>query len=182
MGQAQSAAGRHLPVPTTGGRPQGIVIGVTWQSIRISRFEGLEVLELADQRTVPDLGRAKSASKVLAAALVQISGLRSIGPDALRIDHAASTAFQIAGAVLACFGNLPRLNWFLRMRWSSSMPAIVTLARRNLLKPSIGPILAFTPRWSCSMMLLRYFDDLSLVSFQSPFSSGNSRTARWEAA
>ena len=49
--------------------------------------------------------------------------------DALRIDHAASTAFQIAGAVLACFGNVPRLNWFLRMRWSSSMPAIVTLAR-----------------------------------------------------
>ena len=102
--------------------------------------------------------------------------------DALRIDHAVSTAFQIAGAVLACFGNLPRLNWFLRMRWSSSMPEIVTLARRNLLKPSIGPILAFTPRWSCSMMLLRYFDDLSLVSVKSPFSSGNSRTARWEAA
>ena len=86
---------------------------------------------------------------------------------ALRIDYAVSTAFQIAGAVLACFGNLTRLNWFLRMRWSSSMPAMVTLARLNLLKPSIGPILAFTPRWSCSMMLLRYFEDLRLVSFQS---------------
>jgi hypothetical protein len=43
------------------------------------------------------------------------------------------------------------------------MPARVTLARRNLLKPSIGPILAFTPRWSCSMMLLRYFEDLSSI-------------------
>jgi len=42
---------------------------------------------------------------------------------ALRIDHAASTAFQITGAVWACFGNLPRLNWFLRMRWSSSAAA-----------------------------------------------------------
>src|ERR1700688_2972594 len=111
-------------------------------------------------------------------ALVQIFWLEANRTDALRIDHAASTAFQIAGAVLACFGNLPRLNWFLRMRWSSSIPAIVTLARRNLLKPSMGPILAFTPRWSCSMMLLRDFDDLSLVPSQSPFSSGNSRTAR----
>ena len=73
---------------------------------------------------------------------------------AFGIDHAASPAFQIAGAVWACFGNLPRLNWFLRMRWSSSMPAMVTLARRNLLKPSIEPILAFTPRWSCLMMSL----------------------------
>ena len=36
--------------------------------------------------------------------------------DALRIDHVVSTAFQIAGSVWACFGNLPRLNWFLRMR------------------------------------------------------------------
>src|SRR3984893_15713900 len=115
-------------------------------------------------------------------ALVQIFWIEVNWTDALRIDHAVSTAFQSAGAVLACFDNLPRLNWFLRMRWSSSMPAMVTLARGNLLKPSIGPILAFTPRWSCSMMLLRYFDDLSLVSFQSPFSSGNSRTARCDRA
>jgi hypothetical protein len=32
------------------------------------------------------------------------------------------------------------------MRWMSSMPATVTFARRNLLKPSMGPILAFVER------------------------------------
>lgn len=64
----------------------------------------------------------------------------------LRIGHAVSTAFQIPGAVGACFGSLARLNWLLRMRWRSSMPAMVIFARRSLLKPSMGPILAFTPR------------------------------------
>ncbi len=57
------------------------------------------------------------------------------------------------------------------------MPEMVTFDRRNLLKPSMGPILDFIARWSCSMILLRYFDDRVLVSFQTSFSSGNSRTA-----
>ena len=57
------------------------------------------------------------------------------------------------------------------------MPAMVTFSRRNRLKPSMVPILAFIARWSCSMILLRYFDDRILVLFQTSFSSGNSRTA-----
>jgi NADPH:quinone reductase-like Zn-dependent oxidoreductase len=43
------------------------VIGVTWQSIRISRFGGPEVLELAEQRTIPDPGPGEVRIKVLAA-------------------------------------------------------------------------------------------------------------------
>ena len=41
------------------------MIGVTWQSIRISRFSGPEVLELAQQRTI--LGPGEVKIKVLAA-------------------------------------------------------------------------------------------------------------------
>ena len=62
------------------------------------------------------------------------------------------------------------------------MPAMVTFARRNLMNLSMGAILVFVARWSCSMILLRYFDDRSLVSVQSSCSSGNSRTALWETA
>ena len=40
----------------------------------------------------------------------------------------------------------------------------------------------FTPQWSCSIMLLRYFDDRRRVSFQRELCAGNSRTARWDAA
>ena len=57
------------------------------------------------------------------------------------------------------------------------MPAMVTFARRNFLKPSIGPILDFIARWSCSIILFRYFDDRSLVLSKASFSSDNSRTA-----
>jgi hypothetical protein len=32
------------------------------------------------------------------------------------------------------------------------------------LNPSIGPTRDFTPRWSCSIRLFRYFDDRSFVS------------------
>src|SRR2546428_8026922 len=50
------------------------------------------------------------------------------------------------------------------MRCSSSMPAIVIAAFRNPLKPSITAMRCFTPRWSCSIRLLRYFDERSFVS------------------
>ena len=43
------------------------MIGVTWQSVRISRFGGPEVLELAKQRTIPDPGPGEVRIKVLAA-------------------------------------------------------------------------------------------------------------------
>lgn len=45
------------------------------------------------------------------------------------------------------------------------------------LNPSIAPVRAFTPRWSCSIMLFRYFDDRSLVRFQRGLSPGISLTA-----
>jgi len=40
---------------------------MTWQNIRISRFGGPEVLELAEQRTIPDPGPGEVRIKVLAA-------------------------------------------------------------------------------------------------------------------
>src|ERR1700730_4208960 len=43
------------------------------------------------------------------------------------------------------------------------MPAIVIAAFLNALKLSITAILCFTPRWSCSIRLFRYFDERSLV-------------------
>src|SRR5580704_14268582 len=43
--------------------------------------------------------------------------------------HTASTAFQIAGAVLSLICKRRSANWFLPMRRSSSMPAIVVAAQ-----------------------------------------------------
>ena len=40
---------------------------MTWQSIRISRFGGPEVLEMAEQRTIPDPGPGEVRIKVIAA-------------------------------------------------------------------------------------------------------------------
>jgi hypothetical protein len=44
------------------------------------------------------------------------------------------------------------------------MPAIVIAAFLNPLKPSITAMRCFTPRWSCSIRLFRYFDERSFVS------------------
>src|SRR5882724_11400284 len=68
------------------------------------------------------------------------------------------------------------------MRCSSSMPAIVIAALLNALKPSITAMRCFTPRWSCSIRLFRYFDERSLVFAGSPPSAFSSRTARCDAA
>src|SRR6202042_243529 len=46
------------------------------------------------------------------------------------------------------------------------------------LKPSIVAIRCFTPRWSCSIRLFKYFDDRTFVSAGSKPSAFTSRTAR----
>src|ERR1700738_101536 len=63
------------------------------------------------------------------------------------------------------------------MRCSSSMPAIVIAAFLNILKPSITAMRCFTPRWSCSIWLFRYFDERSVASAGSEPSTFSSRTA-----
>ena len=55
-------------------------------------------------------------------------------------DYAASTAFQIAGTVWFLIRRLPRANCPLRIRWSSSIPAMVVAAQSKFLKPSVGPV------------------------------------------
>ena len=96
--------------------------------------------------------------------------------------YAASTAFQTAGVLLSLRRNPPRSNWPLWIRRSSSMPAITIAAVVNHLKPSIGPMRSFTPRWSCSIRLFRYFDERTFVSAGSWPSVFISRTARCDAA
>jgi len=61
-------------------------------------------------------------------------------------DYAASTAFQIAGTVWFLIRRLPRANCPLRIRWSSSIPAMVVAAQSKFLKPSIGPVRDLIPR------------------------------------
>src|ERR1035441_7346417 len=60
-------------------------------------------------------------------------------------DYAASTAFQIAGTVWFLIRRLPRANCPLRIRWSSSIPAMVVAAQSKFLKPSIGPVRDLIP-------------------------------------
>lgn len=62
-------------------------------------------------------------------ALVQIFDAGMAGPLDWPGVHAASTAFQIVGAVRSLMGKRRSENWFLPMRRSSSMPAIVVTAQ-----------------------------------------------------
>jgi len=61
-------------------------------------------------------------------------------------DYAASTASQILGREWFLRRRRPRANWPLRIRRSSSMPAMVVAAQSKFLKPSIGPVLDLIPR------------------------------------
>ena len=60
--------------------------------------------------------------------------------------------------------------------------AIVIAAVSNRLNPSIGPMRNFTPLWSCSIRLFRYFDERSFVPVGSCPPACMSRTARCDAA
>ena len=59
--------------------------------------------------------------------------------------HAASTAFQIAGAVWSLIFKRRSANWFLPMRRSSSMPAIVDGRAIIVLEAEHGPGPEFDP-------------------------------------
>src|SRR5712671_5884066 len=100
----------------------------------------------------------------------------------LRRVQARSTAFHTAGAARPWTRRCRSPNCPFRMRCSSSMPAIVIAAFVNPLKPSNTAMRCFTPRWSCSIWLFRYFDERSFVSAASEPSAFSSRTARWDAA
>ena len=52
--------------------------------------------------------------------------------------QAASTAFQIAGAVFPEMRSRPRANCPLRIRWINSTPPMVVAAFPKCLNPSIG--------------------------------------------
>src|SRR5580658_6176676 len=78
--------------------------------------------------------------------------------------QAWSMAFHTAGASRPWTPRRPSPNCPLRMRCINSIPAIVIAAVAKPLKPSIVAIRCFTPRWSCSIRLFKYFDDRSFVS------------------
>ena len=59
-------------------------------------------------------------------------------------------------------------------------PRLTAQARSPM--DSITAILCFTPRWSCSTRLFRYFDERSLVFAGSQPSAFSARTARCDAA
>src|ERR1700733_7554797 len=92
--------------------------------------------------------------------------------------QAWSTAFHTAGASRPWTPRRPSPNCPLRMRCINSIPAIVIAAVAKPLKPSIVAIRCFTPRWSCSIRLFKYFDDRSFVSAGSKPSPFSLRTAR----
>jgi hypothetical protein len=69
--------------------------------------------------------------------------------------HAASTAAQVSGAVVAFPVSGLRLNCCFLIFSASSMPRIVTAAVSNRLNPSIGLTRCFIRRWSCSTTLFK---------------------------
>jgi len=96
--------------------------------------------------------------------------------------RAERTVFQTSGVVLFLKCNPARLNCPLRMRCINSIPASVSEAVLKRLKPSMTFVRDLMLRWSCSIRLFRYFEDLTLVSAGSKPSAFISRTARCEAA
>jgi hypothetical protein len=116
------------------------------------------------------------------AAAIRGSGANSRRRKASRVVlsrlQAWSTAFHTAGASRPWTPRRPSPNCPLRMRCINSIPAIVIAAVAKPLKPSIVAIRCFTPRWSCSIRLFKYFDDRSFVSAGSKPSAFSSRTAR----
>jgi hypothetical protein len=81
---------------------------------------------------------------LLQAVLAQLAFEATTGLQVGLFYAAASIAFQTAGVLLSLRCNLPRVKCPLRIRRSSSMPAIVAAAVLHRLKPSIGPIRSFT--------------------------------------
>src|ERR1035438_2572079 len=84
-------------------------------------------------------------------------------------DYAASTAFQIAGAVWFLRRRRPKANCPLRIRRSSSTPAMGMAAQSKFLKPSIGPVRDLIP-WHlahcslrCSVAIQRNTDRRALL-------------------
>src|ERR1700687_261992 len=65
------------------------------------------------------------------------------------------------------------------MRCPSSTPAMVTSALANDLKPFIDAHRRLIARWSCSMMLFRYFELRTLTRRKAGCSRRKSRNARW---
>ena len=128
------------------------------------------------------LRRKESGEALREMVPVQIGRRSKCIPDVARRFQAPITAFQTAGAVRPCAPSRPSRNCPLRMRCISSIPAIVAAAVLNHLNPSIGPMRSFTPRWSCSIRLFRYFDERSFVSAASWPAVFISRTARCDAA
>jgi DNA invertase Pin-like site-specific DNA recombinase len=124
------------------------------------------------------LRRKESGEALREMVPVQIGRRSKCIPDVARRFQAPITAFQTAGAVRPCAPSRPSRNCPLRMRCISSIPAIVIAACRKSLKPNITAIRCFTPRWSCSIRLFRYFDDRNFVPEGSEPSTLSSRTAR----
>ena len=72
----------------------------------------------------------------------------------------------------------PNENCPFRMRWASSMPAIVIAAFANDLKPAIDAHRRLMARWSCSIRLLRYLLVLTFAFRQQGCSRRSSHNAR----
>ena len=95
------------------------------------------------------LARCSLGNVVKAMVLVQIDWQTRLVVMAVRrcrIYSAASTAFQMAGALRSLRHGLSRLNCPLWMPRNSSMPAIVIAPVLNHLNLSIGSMRSFTPR------------------------------------
>ena len=75
------------------------MIGVTWQSVRISRFGGPEVLELEGQRTIPDPGPMRLLFDGRHAAWYSTTDRRLTHPEEFKADMATLFSLLRGGAI-----------------------------------------------------------------------------------
>ena len=115
--------------------------------------------------------RYQRSEQALVAVVVQRGGGRGqLGGLEVALDHAASTAFQISGAVFEFDAKLVEFELTLSdpvHEFDAGDRSIAALRKR--LRPSIGPSRSLIDRWSCSIWkLLTYLrrPDLALISLQ----------------
>jgi hypothetical protein len=92
------------------------------------------------------------------------------------------SAFQTVGIAVFLKSSVERLNCPLRMRCINSMPEIVVAALLNRLRPGMTFVRDLMFRWSCSIRLFRYFEDLTSVSAGSKPSAFNQAVAPTHAS
>ena len=139
-------------------------------------------LKIGSAALEQDLKRIAVVSKVMSSSRnVAVDAMNSYGREAALEAAAALAPLELWWLEDICEAQPAEIELSLVDPVQQFDPGNCDRAVSNRLNPSIGPMRDFTPRWSCSIRLLRYCDERSFVSARSCPPVCISCTARCEA-